>query len=121
MKWVYRENGVQRSIIWSAGELMTNSPAVQTQIFFLTTNKVEVSCGLLGPFRTAGLDDAIVAWGTVDTALARMADGGVSIEVEDAPDMPVEPEAEMVGIPFEKASFVDRVAGVLSYRRRSAP
>ena len=121
MKWVYRENGTEKSVIWDAGELITNSPAIQTQIFFLMKNKVEVSCGLLGPFRTAGLDDAIVAWGTVDTALARMADGGVAIEVLDAPDMPVQPEAEMVGLPIEKASFVDRVAEALSHRRRSAP
>lgn len=121
MKWVYQENGTEKSVIWADGELMTNSSAIQTQIFLLMENEVEVACGLLGPFRTAGLDDAIEAWGTINTAFTRMVDGGVTIEIEDAPEMPVEPEAEMVGLEVQKVSFMDRVAGAISNRKGSAP
>jgi len=75
MRWYYTKNNQTESVEWSNGQMTSTDQMAQMYVQYLIDAKEIVTCGLLGPRIEAGLENEIVAWGTISTAVQLFQEG----------------------------------------------
>ena len=105
MRWYYTKNNRTESVEWSNGQMTSTDQMAQMYVQYLVDAKEIVTCGLLGPRIEAGLDNEIVAWGTISTAVKLFQEGKAKY-----PPCPVIPKCIMDSPDNDEAWLMEKAS-----------